>query len=125
MSAVLIADDNAASRELLCEILERAGFKIIEATNGADALAKLESNTVDVVLLDIHMPVLDGFEVLRRIRQNSRFAPLPVAAVSASAMPGDEERAAEVGFDAYLAKPYAPATVIALVRKLIGGTKAA
>lgn len=120
MSSILIVDDNAANRELLCALLERAGFEPADAHDGAAALRYLETNTPDAILLDIHMPNMDGFEVLRRIREQPRFARVPIAAVSASVMTGDLERALSSGFNAFLAKPYEVHEIVALVRQLLG-----
>jgi CheY-like chemotaxis protein len=120
MISVLIADDNAANRELLCVVLESAGFTVTEAKDGIDALEKLEVLTFDVALLDIRMPRMDGVELLQNIRRQDRHMSMPVAAVSASAMSPDEEWAKSVGFDAYLTKPYEAPQVLALVRRLVG-----
>ena len=122
MSTILVGDDNAANRELLSVILQRAGFTTVEAADGAEVLRQLESNSPVAVLVDIHMPEIDGFEVLRRIRQDPRFAKLPVIAVTASVMTGDEQNALKSGFDAYLAKPYEPKQVVALLRRVLDQT---
>lgn len=119
MSTILVADDNTANRELLSAILERAGFDVAEAKDGADALQHVRLQQPDLLLLDIHLPDMDGFEVLRQVRQDSRASTLLVAAVTASAMDGDQEKALGHGFDAYLIKPYDPPEVVTLVRSLL------
>ncbi len=102
---ILIAEDNATNRELFRELLEARGYDVEEACDGPEALRMLEQSQPDIVLLDIGMPVLDGFAVVRAIRANSRLADLPVLAVTAYAMQGDRERIIESGFDGYLSKP--------------------
>ena len=119
MTLILVADDNTANRELLSVILQRAGFQTVEAKDGADVLRQLDSTSPSVVLVDIHMPEFDGFEVLRRIRRDPRFVSLPVVAVTASVMTGAEQQVLTSGFDAYLPKPYEPQQVVALVHRLL------
>lgn len=102
---ILLADDNLPSRELMREILEASGHIIVEAVNGRDALDLIRRNQPELVFLDLQMPVLDGFSVIRELRNDSRFRSLPVVAVTASAMLGDRERAIAAGFDSYIAKP--------------------
>ena len=105
MTTVLIAEDNAINRELLRELLEARGYSVVEACNGQEALHMVEQIHPDLLLLDIAMPVLDGFGVVRKIRENPRLATLPVLAVTAYAMQGDQERVLNSGFDGYLSKP--------------------
>jgi len=105
MIKVLIAEDNAVNRELLREILETRGYAVDEACDGQAALEMIEQIRPDILLLDIGMPILDGFAVVRRIRENPRFAYLPVLAVTAYAMQGDREKILNSGFDGYLSKP--------------------
>jgi CheY-like chemotaxis protein len=102
---ILLADDNLPSRELMREILEASGHVIVEAVNGRDALDLIRRNQPELVFLDLQMPVLDGFSVIRELRSDFRFRNLPVVAVTASAMLGDRERAIAAGFDSYIAKP--------------------
>jgi CheY-like chemotaxis protein len=111
MIKVLIAEDNAVNRELLRELLELRGYTVDEACNGEEALDAIEQTQPELLLLDIGMPVLDGFAVIRRIRGNPRFAGLPVVAVTAYAMRGDRERILNSGFDGYLSKPVSPSAL--------------
>lgn len=105
MSKVLIAEDNAINRELLRELLEARGHAVFEACDGNEALQVVEQTQPDILLLDIGMPKLDGFAVLRKIRENPRLTGLPVLAVTAYAMQGDREKVFNAGFDGYLSKP--------------------
>jgi two-component system cell cycle response regulator DivK len=105
MIKVLIAEDNAVNRELLRELLELRGYTVVEACDGEEALNMVEQTQPDMLLLDIGMPLLDGFAVIRKIRENPRFASLPVVAVTAYAMQGDREKILSSQFDGYLSKP--------------------
>jgi CheY-like chemotaxis protein len=105
MKTVLIAENNPTNRELLRELLEIRGYAVAEACNGEEALAMVEQTPPDIPLLDIGMPVLDGFAVVRTLRENRRLASLPVVAITAYAMPGDCDKIMTSGFDGYLSKP--------------------
>jgi CheY-like chemotaxis protein len=105
MSKILMAEDNAVNRELLRELLESRGHTVSEACDGQEALDIMESEKPDVLLLDIGMPVLDGFAVVRKIRENPRLASLPIVAITAYAMQGDREKILSSKFDGYLSKP--------------------
>ena len=105
MTTILLAEDNAVNRELLREILETRGYTVLEACDGQQALQMIEQAPPDIVLMDIGMPILDGFATLSKIRQNPRLASLPVVAVTAYAMQGDREKIITAGFNGYLSKP--------------------
>ena len=102
---VLVVDDNPAGRELVRECLQDYASSITEAANGREALEKLRTSLPDLVLLDIQMPEMDGYEVLREIRRDPALKGLRVVALTAFAMQGDQERALAAGFDDYLTKP--------------------
>ena len=108
MKKVLIAEDNAVNRELLRELLEIRGYAVMEACNGEEALDQIAKIQPDILLLDLSMPVLDGFGTIERIRKNPSFRSLPVLAVTAYAMQGDREKILTSGFDGYLSKPINP-----------------
>jgi CheY-like chemotaxis protein len=105
MINVLVAEDNPVNRELLRELLEAQGYNVIEAADGQEALRMIEVKHPDCLLLDIGMPVVDGFAVIRKIRENPRFATLAVLAITAYAMQSDREKIINAGFDGYLSKP--------------------
>jgi len=105
MTTILVAEDNPVNCELLRELLEARGYSVIEAPDGQEALRMIEQSHPDIVLLDIGMPVLDGFAVIRKIRENPSLARLPVLAITAYAMRGDRESVMNAGFDGYLSKP--------------------
>jgi two-component system cell cycle response regulator DivK len=116
---ILVADDNAASRELVREVLAAPGREILEAAQGQEALNRIEESRPDLVLLDIQMPVLDGFAVLYRLRRTPALAHIPVVALTAFAMQGDRQRALAAGFDEYITKPIDAAALRRQVRVLV------
>lgn len=105
MARILVADDRAASRELIRSMLESAGHDVDEAENGAEVLSHILEHTPDLILLDLQMPVMDGFGVVREMRARPELAGIPVIALTASAMLGDRERALQEGFTGYITKP--------------------
>lgn len=105
MKTVLIADDKATSRELVRTVLEKCGYQVVEACDGIEALRNARESKPDLIILDLHMPRLDGFGVIQALRREEKFASTPVMALTASAMQADRERALSAGFTAYIAKP--------------------
>jgi CheY-like chemotaxis protein len=120
MTKVLVVDDNPVSRELVRELLEAPGLEILEAAHGLEALEKIRQAVPDLVLLDIEMPLLDGFAVLERVRRQPELARVRVVALTAFAMRGDRQRALEAGFDDYITKPVDGAALRMQVRALLG-----
>jgi CheY-like chemotaxis protein/HPt (histidine-containing phosphotransfer) domain-containing protein len=115
---VLLVEDHPINQELAVTILRRAGIEVEIANNGREALQKLEKNRFDVVLMDIQMPVMDGLEATRTIRDPGSGVldhDLPIVAMTANALAGDQEKYLEAGMDDYLAKPFVPGGLIAKV----------
>jgi CheY-like chemotaxis protein len=102
---ILIADDRETSRELISTVLTSAGYTVVEAVDGRDAIQRALETQADLVILDLHMPHTDGFGVLRRLRSEESYMRIPIVALTASAMAGDCERAMASGFTAYISKP--------------------
>lgn len=119
MKRILIVDDKATSRELLRTVLEKQGYAIVEASNGEEALEKTRSEAPDLILLDLQMPLRNGYEVLAELRKDPAYAKLPIIALTASAMQGDRERALAAGFTGYLAKPVTLAALRSEVQELL------
>ena len=119
MIRILVAEDNAVNRELLRELLEARGYEVFEACDGQEALHMIEQSRPELLLMDIGMPVLDGFGVIRKIRENPCIAKLPVVAVTAYAMRGDRETILNSGFDGYLSKPLNPSSLTAELDRLL------
>lgn len=105
MRRILVAEDRAASRELIRTVLEDSGYAVIEACDGGEAVRQATLTLPDLVLLDLHMPVLDGYSVLQVLRGDPRFAAIPIVALTANAMEGERERALSAGFNVYITKP--------------------
>jgi CheY-like chemotaxis protein len=120
MTKVLIVDDTRASRDLIRAILKGFPFEILEASHGEEALEQIRKEQPDLVLLDIEMPVLDGFSVVHRIREDARLADLPVVAVTALALEGDREKALAAGFSDYVSKPVQGSLLREKVKELLG-----
>jgi CheY-like chemotaxis protein len=118
MRKILIAEDNPVNRELLHELLEARGYAVEEAGNGQEALQMIAQSRPDALLLDLNMPVLDGFATVRKIRGDAAISSLPVLAVTAYAMRGDREKTLEAGFDGYLSKPINPSALDAELERI-------
>ncbi len=105
MTRVLIADDKETSRELIRMVLESLGHEVREACDGSEAVRYARDLPPDLIILDLQMPVLDGFGALAELRGDRSLAATPIMALTASAMQGDRERALAAGFDSYVSKP--------------------
>lgn len=118
---VLVVENEETNRRLMEQILGFAGYAVLTATNGLDALALLGRVRVDAVLLDLSMPVLDGYQTTERIRQRPELSELPVVAVTAHAMSEDRELALRAGCTDYLSKPFRPNELLAMVARVLTG----
>jgi CheY-like chemotaxis protein len=119
MSKILVAEDNLPNRELIREILESCGHEVIEAEDGQQALDRVNQSRPDLILLDIQMPILDGYAVLQELRQTPSCEDLKILALTAYAMQGDREKALQSGFDGYLTKPIDIKTLTEELRKFL------
>ncbi len=102
---VLVVEDNEDNRELVIKVLSHRGFEVVGVENGREALNRLEEVAPDVILMDINLPGMDGYEVTSRIRATTKFAAVPIIALTAHAMRGDEAKSLAAGCDAYIPKP--------------------
>lgn len=116
---VLIVEDNEDNRIVYSTILRHHGFRVVEALDGEEGIAKARSELPDIILMDISIPVIDGWEVTQTLKRDETTRHIPVVALTAHAMPGDRERAISVGCDGYLAKPCEPRAVLAEVNRLL------
>jgi two-component system, cell cycle response regulator len=105
---ILVVDDNRTNLELMAYLLQAFGHECIAASDGAEALEKARASRCDLALVDILMPVMDGYEFARRFRSDAALAGTPLVAVTALAMPGDHDRVLKAGFDGYIPKPIDP-----------------
>jgi two-component system CheB/CheR fusion protein len=115
---VVVVEDNADSREMLCELLQEAGFICRAAENGLAALALMEEEVPDIAILDVGLPEMDGFELAGHIRANSRLAEVCLIALTGYGQPSDRAISLRAGFDAHLVKPVRPDELIELLRKM-------
>ena len=116
---ILIVDDNSQNIELFAAYLVSQGYEIIQATSGEEALKTLSSNKIDLILLDVMMPGIDGFEVTRRVRQDDAQRLLPIILVTALREPEDRVKGIEAGCDDFLSKPVDKMELLARVRSLL------
>jgi two-component system, cell cycle response regulator DivK len=116
-ASILIADDYDDNRELLRLMLEVEGYSIREARNGREALEMARAEVPSLALLDLSMPALDGWGLLRELRADERTRPIPCVAVTAFAADQDRQRALTAGFDAYISKPFRAKELLELVRR--------
>lgn len=105
MTTILYVEDNFENRILVRRVLQAEGYDLIEATSGSDALRLLKNVSPDLILMDINMPEMDGYTLTAKIKENQRFANVPVIAMTANVMRGDKERSLEAGCDGYIQKP--------------------
>ena len=117
--SVLVVDDDPMKRQLLRMILERAGFGVAEAADGAEALLSLDNKIPDLMTLDVMMPHMDGFAVCEQVRQNPKTADLPIIIVSARADGGSIREGLAAGADRYLPQPVMPDKLIKTVNELL------
>lgn len=116
---ILIAEDSADIRAILLRLLERGGYRALAVTNGEEALARYKTDRPDLVLLDLSMPILDGWDTLTAIRALPGGASVPVIAVTAHALRGDREAALAHGFNGYVSKPLEFQSLLALIAQLL------
>ena len=117
---ILVVEDQEDLRGVLRDLLTGSGYAVIEAGDGEAGVAKAKSDRPDLILMDIQMPVIDGYEATRRIKVDPALKPIPIIAVSSFAMKGDEEKARAAGCDHYVTKPYSPMQVLRLIRGFLG-----
>jgi two-component system cell cycle response regulator DivK len=117
---ILIVEDQEDLRGVLRDLLTGSGYAVIEAADGEAGVAKANSERPDLILMDIQLPIIDGYEATRRIKVDPALNSIPIVAVSSFAMKGDEEKARAAGCDHYVTKPYSPIQLLRLIRGLLG-----
>lgn len=120
MKRILVVEDTEDNRQILRDLLVASGYDLVEAVDGAAGVAMAASAQPDLILMDIQLPVLDGYEATRRIKADTALAHIPIVAVTSYALAGDEEKARAAGCDGYIAKPFSPRQLLGKVRELIG-----
>ena len=117
---ILVVEDTEDNRQILRDLLSMAGYEMVEAHDGAEGVAKAAEHRPDLILMDIQMPVMDGYEATRRIKADPALKSIPVIAVTSYALSGDETKAVAAGADAYVSKPFSPRALLAKVREFLG-----
>jgi two-component system cell cycle response regulator DivK len=116
---ILVVEDQEDNRQILRDLLANAGYRLTEAENGEEALAAVEQQAPDLILMDIQLPVLDGYEATRRIKANPSLRAIPIIAVTSYALSGDEDKARAAGCDDFVPKPYSPRQLLIKIREYL------
>jgi two-component system cell cycle response regulator DivK len=116
---VLLVDDYPDAREMYSEYLQYSGFDVIEAGNGIEALQQAAERSPDIILMDLSLPVMDGWEATRRLKADHRTAGIPVVALTGHALAGISEGARRAGCDAFITKPCLPEDLVKEIRKVL------
>jgi two-component system cell cycle response regulator DivK len=116
---ILVVEDQMDNRQILRDLLGNAGYTLVEAENGEEALAAVAQQRPDLILMDIQLPVMDGYEATRRIKSDPATKTIPIIVITSYALSGDEGKAREAGCDAYVTKPYSPRQLLAKVREFL------
>ena len=117
---ILVVEDTEDNRNIIRDLLTSAGFEMIEAITGEEGVAMAARHKPDLILMDIQLPVIDGYEATRRIKAIPELKSIPVIAVTSYALAGDEQKTRDAGCDGYVAKPFSPRQLLAKVREFLG-----
>ena len=116
---ILIVEDQEDNRTILRDVLSTVGYDLIEAFNGEDGVRLAQSERPDLILMDIQLPKMDGYEATQQIKSIAELKTIPIIAVTSYALSGDEVKARAAGCDGYIAKPFSPRELLAKVRKYL------
>jgi two-component system cell cycle response regulator DivK len=116
---ILYVEDNQMNRQIVRDLLKRTKYQLIEAYDGEAGVAKALEVRPDLILMDIQLPKISGMDAMRRLRSESATAATPIIAITSFALSGDQQKATDAGATAYLAKPYSPRDLLALIRKIL------
>ena len=116
---VLYVEDNEYNRKIVRQLLSRTSYRLLEAMDGEEGVTMAQRELPDLILMDVQLPKLSGLDATRRLRADPRTAHIPLVVVTSFALSGDGQRAIDAGASAYLAKPYSPRDLLALIRKLL------
>jgi two-component system, cell cycle response regulator DivK len=116
---ILVVEDQEDNRQILRDLLTNTGYDMIEAVDGEAAVAIAKRERPDLILMDIQLPILDGYEATRRIKADPDLKKIPIIVVTSYALSGDEPKAREAGCDAYVAKPYSPRALLAKIKEFL------
>ena len=116
---ILVVEDTEDNRQIIRDLMTSAGYELIEAVDGIEGVAAAEREKPDLILMDIQLPGIDGYEATRRIRMLPELAKVPIIAVTSYALSGDEAKTRAAGCDGYVAKPFSPRQLLAKVREFL------
>jgi two-component system cell cycle response regulator DivK len=116
---ILVVEDQEDNRRIIRDLLESVGHQLIEALDGEAGVRLAQSERPDLILMDIQLPVLDGYEATRRIKADPELRAIPIVVVTSYALSGDDAKAKAAGCDAYVAKPFSPRALLAVIRKFL------
>jgi two-component system cell cycle response regulator DivK len=116
---ILIVEDQEDNRRILRDLLTSVGYELIEATDGLTGVERAAGERPDLILMDIQLPGIDGYEATRRIKADPALRSIPIIAVTSYALSGDEANAAAAGCDGYVSKPFSPRALLAKVREYL------
>jgi two-component system, cell cycle response regulator DivK len=116
---ILIVEDTEDNRRIVRDLLTSVGYELIEAVDGSEGVALAQSERPDLILMDIQLPGIDGYEATRRIRAIPDLAKVPIIAVTSYALSGDEAKTRAAGCDGYVAKPFSPRQLVAKIREFL------
>lgn len=119
---ILVIEDQEDNRRIIRDLLTNAGYEMIEALDGEAGVRLAKSEQPDLILMDIQLPVIDGYEATRQIKANDELKPIPIIAVTSYALSGDDAKARAAGCDAYVAKPFSPRELLAKIRQFLPPT---
>ena len=114
---ILVVEDQEDNRQIIRDMLSATDYQVTEAENGEEALAAVAKQRPDLILMDIQMPILDGYEATRRIKADPGLRSIPIIAITSYALSGDEQKARAAGCDDYVPKPYSPRQFLAKIRE--------
>ena len=117
---MLLVDDYPDAREMYSEYLQYSGFDVLEASNGMEAIQRALEDTPDIILMDLSLPVMDGWEATRRLKADERTAGIPIVALTGHALAGISDGAKKAGCDAFVTKPCLPEDLVTQIRALLG-----
>jgi two-component system, cell cycle response regulator DivK len=117
---ILVVEDQEDNRQILRDLLTHAGYEVIEIDNGEEAFPAAVKHRPDVILMDIQLPLLDGYEATKRIKADPTLRHIPIIVVTSYALSGDEAKARTAGCDAYVAKPFSPRALLDKIRQFAG-----
>ena len=116
---ILYVEDNELNRKIVRDLLRRTSYRLIEAFDGEAGVAAALAQRPDLILMDVQLPKISGFDATRRLRAEPATAATPIIAITSFALSGDEQRAKDAGATAYLAKPYSPRELLAKIREIV------